>query len=166
MNKSIADASVLYNGDFFRVITMSRGMLLYADPDMPTRLLLPAASDMELGFEVRRALSGSKRISASDFQALLKSGVVQKNKKEIEAVLTNQFSYKSRRDMFLKMKCCDVGIYSDEIQIRPQHHNSIDGYSGISQDGPEILRLAPTVSDDELGAALREGFLRCTSEWP
>jgi hypothetical protein len=102
MNKSIADASVLYNGDFFRVITMSRGMLLYADPDMPTRLLLPAASDIELGFEVRRALSGSKRISASDFQALLKSGVVQKNKKEIESVLMSQFSYKSRRDMFLK----------------------------------------------------------------
>jgi hypothetical protein len=166
MKKSIADANVSYNGDFFEFITMSRGMLGYADPDVPTQVLEPDAADEELGRAARQALAGSKRISVSDFQILFKSGEVQKKQKEREAAIVKRYGYKSRRTMFLNMMCCDVSMYDDGIQIKPLHHNSIDGYSGISQDGPEILRLPSTASDLEVGAALREGFRRCTSEWP
>jgi hypothetical protein len=165
MSKSKANASVLCNEDFFKVITISQGMLNYADPDVAPRLLAPDAADEPLGHAVRRALADSKRIGLSEFQALLKSKAVQNASKEHEAALMSQHGYKSRRAMFINMKCCDVAVYDDRIEIQPQHHNSIDGFSATKQDQAKILSLAIDATDAELGATLKQAFLRCTSGW-
>lgn len=166
MNKNTADASIYYNGDFFEFVTMSRGMLGYADPDAPPSYLTPDATNEKLGSAVRDALSSSKRISVSDFQALFKSGVVQKTQKEREIAVIHRYGYKSRRAVYLNMLCCWISAFDEVIQIQPTLHDSLDGYKGISKDGPEILRIPRSATDTELGTALKEGFRRCTSKWP
>jgi hypothetical protein len=54
MSKSKANTSVLYDEDFFEVITISQGMLNYADPDVAPRLLAPDAANESLGHVLRQ----------------------------------------------------------------------------------------------------------------
>ena len=166
MSKKTLDASVFYNGDFFEFITISRGMMGYADPDVMPKYLPPNSTDEEIGSAMRQALSHSKRISAAEFQALFKSGIVQKKMKEHEDSSIKEHGYKSRRALYLNMKNCTVSQHEDRIEVQPMHHNSIDGFSATKQDISKMLNVNVDASDSELGAAIKEGLCRCTSEWP
>ena len=166
MNKKTLDASVFLNGDFIEFITISRGMMGFADPDVIPKHLPPDSTDEEIGYATRKALSCSKRISAGEFQALFKSGIVQKKMKEHEASSIQEHGYKSRRALYVNMKNCTVSQREDRIEVQPMHHNSIDGFSATKQDMSKMLILNVDASDSELGAAVKEGFDRCTSAWP
>jgi len=161
--KNRLKASVYFNGDFYEFVTMSQGMLAYADPQCSPEFLSPDVSDERLGSTLRMALAASKHVSIAEFQEIFKSGIVQKLAKEREVSVLQQYGYKNRKSLFKFMNCCWVTAQDGEIEIKPTHHKSIDGYSGISNDGPEILVVAADINDSELGAALREGFSRCTS---
>jgi hypothetical protein len=163
MQKIDAAASICFNNDFFRIYTMSRGGLRYGDPDVEPFYLPPDTSNQDLGITLRMAMSKSKQVSAEKFMEIFKSGIVQEKSKEEDKKLMKQYSYKTKRALYRNMDICWISVYEGKIEIKPTHHNSIDGYSGISNDGPEILYLPVTASDEELGAALREGLSRCTS---
>ena len=142
---------------------MSQGMLDYAEPDTPPHYLPPDVDDATLGKTLRIALAASKTVSMPEFQKIFHSGVVQKLSEERNAWAMQYYGYKTKRAMLRKMNCCSVKTYASVIEIKPWHHKTLDGYSGISNDGPEILHLPITVTDAELGGAIREGFKRCTS---
>ena len=99
----------------------------------------------------------------AEFQEIFKSGIVQKIAKEREIELMQQYGYKTRKALMRKMACCWIRADNDKIEIMPSHHKNIDGYTAISNDGAEILFVDRHISDEQLGAALREGFARCTS---
>jgi hypothetical protein len=159
----LARAEVGFNGDFFQVISVSSGMLSYPELTSEVRYLEPDADDSALGDALRLALGESKQVSIAEFQKIFASGEIQRIGEERNKYAMKKYSYKSKRAMFRKMMCCWINISENQIQIKPTHHNSIDGYSGISLDGDEILNLPVNATDAELGAALREGFNRCTS---
>jgi hypothetical protein len=163
MKKIDAISSVYFNGDFFKLQTMSRRGMRYADPDVEPFYLLPDAENQILGQTLRLALSKSKEVSVEKFDEIFKSGIVQEKLKEENKKLMKQYGYKTKRALYKNMNCCWISVYEGKIEIKPTHHDSIDGYSGISNDGPEILYLPVTATDEELGAALREGLSRCTS---
>jgi len=156
-------ATVDFNNDFYRVMVMSQGMLQYAEPSSTPLYLPPEVDDETLGAGLRAALTASKRVSVEDFQRIFASGVVQKLGKENEQYAMLQYGYKTRRALYKNMLFCLISVFEGLIEIKSTHHKSIEIYTGISDDGPEIIRLPVTVSDAELGAALREGFKRCTS---
>ena len=158
-----ACAEAVFNHDFFEITTMSQGMLEYAEPDAPPHYLPPDVDDARLGHTLRLALGASKRASVEEFQKIFHSGVIQQLGKERTAWAMKQYGYKSKRAMYKNMDCCWISVFEGVIEIKPTHHKSMDSYSGISNDGPEILHIPETASDAELGAALREGFTRCTS---
>jgi hypothetical protein len=164
--KNTSRATVYFNGNLYQFITMSQGMLDFAEPDVSPQILMPTATAAELGSALRLALSRSRNVSVPELQEILKSGIVQKNAKERQALLMQQYGYKNRKAMMRKMACCWITANSGNIEIKPTHHKNIDGYSGISNDGPEILYVDTNSSDAELGAALMEGFARCTSAVP
>ncbi len=112
---------------------------------------------------MRLALSKSKRVTTAEFQEIFKSGLVQKISKERDAAIMQRYGYKTRKSLLRKMACCWITADDEKIEIKPTHHKNIDGYSGISNDGPEIIFVAANISDEQLGVALREGFSRCTS---
>ena len=159
-------ATVYFNDDLYQFITMSQGMLDFADPDVSPQILMPTATAAELGSALRLALSKSRHVTVPEFREILKSGIVQKNAKERQALIMQQYGYKNRKAMMRKMACCWITADSAKIEIKPTHHKNIDGYSGISNDGPEILYIDTNSTDEELGAALKEGFSRCTSAVP
>ncbi len=140
-------------------------MLHYPELDAPAQYLAPDVDDTALGNALRNALAASKRVSIEEFQKIFTSGAIQKLGEERTAYVMKQYGYKARRALYKNMMCCWITQVADEIVITPTHHKTIDTYSGISIDGPEIQRLKLDASDAELGAALREGFSRCTSSF-
>lgn len=162
MNKTFR-ASAYFNGDLYKIITMSHGMLSYAEPLAEQQILLPSITDAELGCALRLALSKSRQVPTAEFQEIFKSGIVQKISKERNAALMQQYGYKSHKALMRKMACCWITADDEKLEIKPTHHKSVDNYSGISIDGPEIILISANGSDEQVGAALKEGFARCTS---
>ncbi|MCA1325553.1 contact-dependent growth inhibition system immunity protein [Herbaspirillum sp. alder98] len=161
--RNTSKATVYFNGDLYQVITTSQGMLSYDDPEVAAQILPSTSTDPELGAALKSALAKSKQTPVAQFQEIFKSGIVQKIAKEREIGLMQQYGYKTRKALMRKMACCWITADDDRIEIKPTHHKNIGGYSGISNDGPEILFVDRRINDEQLGASLREGFARCTS---
>lgn len=163
MKKKDAVADVYFNRDYFELRTMSQGMLSYAEPSVLPHYLPPDVDDATLGRTLRIALAASKQVSVEEFQKIFQSGVVQQLGKDRAALAMKQYGYKTKRAMYRQMDCCWISVADGQIEIAPAHHKSLDGYTANKIDGPFPLYVAETVSDAELGAALREGFRHCTS---
>jgi hypothetical protein len=162
MKKPDAVATVYLTELFFELVTMSQGMLRYGEPSAPLHHLPPNASDTALGATLRIALSASKRVSVEDFQKIFHSGIIQKTGEDRTKSTMQKYGYKTKRALYKNMMCCWISVLDGKIEIAPSHHKSLDSYTA-TQDGPEPLFLDASISDAELGAALREGFKRCTS---
>ena len=138
-------------------------MLGYADPDTPPHYLPPDVDDVILGQTLRLALKASKKVSVEEFQKIFHSGIVQRLAKDREVWAMEHYGYKTKRAMYKNMMGCSIEILEGKIEIQPNHHKGMGNFTGISNDGSEILHLPATCTYAELGAALREGFRRCTS---
>jgi hypothetical protein len=163
MKKINGIASVYFNGDFFQIWTMSRAGLRYADPDVEPFYLEPDVDNQVLGNTLRIALSKSKEIVGIKFMEIFKSGRVQEKDKEENKKLMKQYGYKTKRALYKNMDKCSISVFEGNIEIQPTHHDSLDGYSANQNKGPFALLIPETATDEELGAAVREGFTRCTS---
>jgi hypothetical protein len=162
MNYS-AKANVEFNGDFFRIVTMSQGMLSYAEPSADPIYLVPEVSDSELGRSIRRGLSLSRRVTVSEFQEIFKSKIVELNAKARDDWAIKQFGYKKKRDLSKNMDTCLIQVGDGRIEIQPTHQNSLDTYTITKDDGPFPLYVDENVSDAELGATLKRAMTQCTS---
>lgn len=164
MREREAQAEIFLNQDFFKIITMSWGGLTYSDPDVEPLYLPPNIDNATLGATVREALRHSKKKDSDEFMRLYKSGILEQTSKEREKAIMKKYGYKTKKAIYQFMDNCSITAYDDgQIEIQPSHQNSLTGYSGISNDGPEIINTSSSVSDEELGAAIREGFKWCTS---
>lgn len=163
MKKYSAWASVMFNGDFIEITTMSKGMMSYAEPSAAPCYLSPDADDASLGKALREAFSKSQRVEVDKFQEIFHSGIIQKVAKEREAWAMSAYGYKNKRAMFQGMDACSASLSDDKIEIQPLHQKSLDGYTARKDTGPFSLEVPVTATDPKLGAALREGFKRCTS---
>ncbi|MGS0515332.1 contact-dependent growth inhibition system immunity protein [Xanthomonas oryzae pv. oryzicola] len=155
-------AEICFNGDFYRLITMSKGVLRYADPDIEPKYLASDVDDGELGCALRMTFEASRCVSTEDFNKIFHSGVVQERAKEQDKWEVRNYGYKSKKAMMKNMAVCTV-LVGDEIKIQPTHKKSLNGYTIKKDTGPFPLFVPKTATDAELGAALREGFKRCTS---
>ncbi|NSY98265.1 CdiI family contact-dependent growth inhibition immunity protein [Agrobacterium tumefaciens] len=108
MSKPNQFASVEFNGDFFRFVTMSQGMLAFADPDVERQFLPSESDDTTLGQALRRSLGKSKSVSIDEFQRIFKSGQVQKVEKQNASFMMQTYGYKTMKAMLQHMKKCTV----------------------------------------------------------
>jgi CDI immunity protein len=156
------ECSISTNGDFIRIVTMSDGGMSYAEPSAEPILLNPSASDEEIGAAVRLAASRSKTIPPKEFVKLFESRVIHQLGDERELALQKQFGYKSKRAMYKNFKHCSVQFEATEVKVEPSHQKALDGsYSGLHRS--QTIVLPSTITNSELGAAVRDGFARCTS---
>jgi hypothetical protein len=158
-----AMATVEFNGDFFRIITMSQGVLSYAEPSADPIYLPPEVGDAELGNAIRSGWSLSRRVTPSEFQEILKSKIVELNAWDRDARAMEQFGYKKKRDMNKNMDTCLVKVFDGKIEIQPTHQNSPDTYTISKDDGPFPVCIDENVSDTELGSTLQRAMTQCTS---
>lgn len=162
MKKFFARSICFYNGDFFLIATQSTGMFTYGEPNAPLHYLPPDANDAQLGQTLRIALKASKQVAIEEFQKIWKSGILKNNEIEREARMMQEYGYKTKRAMYKHMVTCSVEVADGQIEISPSHSDRKGGHSRNANDEIENVRLPDTASDAELGAALREGFKRCT----
>lgn len=161
--KYSAMAGVEFNGDFFRITTMSQGMLSYAEPSADPIYLPPDVGDAELGNAIRSGLSLSRRVTPSEFQEIFKSKIVELHAKDRDARAIEQFGYKKKRDMNKNMDTCLIKVLDGRIEIQPTHQNSLDTYTISKVDGPFPVCVDENVSDTELGSTLKHAMTQCTS---
>ena len=161
--KDIKRSCTFFNGSFFWLHTQAVGMIAVGDSLVEPVYLAPDVDDVVLGAMLRQCLQKSRHIEMPDFQRMFKAGVFNQLDEERNQAAMQKYGYKTKRALYKNMLCCWISLVDGRIEIKPTNHKTLDAYSGISNDGPEIQHLAVTCSDAELGAALREGFKRCTS---
>ena len=76
--------------------------------------------------------------------------------------LMEHYGYKTKRALFKEMKKCGIESKSGVIDIRPSHHEKLEGWSGEGITEEDHIKLAANSSPAEIGAALRLAFSRCT----
>jgi len=154
-------ASIFFNGDFYCVVSMSNSGLHFADPDEPVQYYEVGVSSEILGEGVRQALLASKKIPPNELKGVLP--IVKKKVEERIASEMKTYGYKDKKALYRKMIACSVGLSDQTLIFYPNHHSSLDGYKGISNDGPEVLRLPLSSSSAEIGFKAKEGLRRCTT---
>ncbi|WP_197388765.1 contact-dependent growth inhibition system immunity protein [Ralstonia pseudosolanacearum] len=163
MEKIGAMATAFSNGDFICIVAQSVGMMAYPEPSASPHYLSPDVGDAALGSALRAALASSKHVSVEEFQKIWNSGVIENIESERDDWIKKQYGYKTKRAMYKNMDTCNVSGIDDRVKIQPTHQKTLDGYTVRKDEGPFPLYVPGAAADAELGAALREGFKRCTS---
>ncbi|PYF83983.1 uncharacterized protein DUF1436 [Marinomonas alcarazii] len=162
MENDYKSAKVYFNQDIFYIITISSGGMSFSDFDAERYYHAKDVSNEKLGESIFKALRASRKITPESFLELFHSGVIQKRGEEETQYAINRFGYKNKRQLCRKMDGCGVSLTSNKIEITPTHHDSLEGYSSVKGQFESIF-LSKDVSNEELGAAVREGLSRCTS---
>lgn len=164
MSKPNQFAFVEFNGDFFRFVTMSQGMLAFADPEVERQFLPPESDDTTLGQALRRSLGKSRSVSVDEFQRIFKSGQVQQVEKQNASFMMQTYGYKIRKAMLQHMKTCTVSSSGSAIEIQPTHRDSLETHRVHKSDSLFPLMVENSASDRDLGAALRQAVRKCTDD--
>lgn len=161
-------ASVSRNQDFYRIYTESGRGLVFPDFEMPQYEHPLDVPNNVLGRDVLAAVMRSRQLGSKEFSAIFQSGIVQRNRDQWERETIQKYGYKSRRNIYRKMDSCSVILLpgSGVLKIQPSHHDTLDGHSSTKSDGLEDVLVSSTGSDEEIGAAVRLAFERCTSSVP
>lgn len=163
MEKSKAWANVTFNGDFYEIKTISKGMLGYGDPDVDPQYLPPNSTDEELGVAIKVALSKSKRLNIEDFQKIWKSGAIEETEKLREKNVMREYGYKNKKSLYKNSDTCVISAFDSYIEIQPTHQDSLNGWTVKKDMGLTPLQISHVATDAELGASLRHAFTLCTS---
>lgn len=165
-------ASVYANTDFILIETNSGYRGSVRDFRGVQHFLKSAASDWELGEAILDAMSHSRFVLSVprkdvwqhpdvEFDQELYDYVkTQERHKAWKADLMRRYGYKTQRALFKGMKHCFVERNNGLITIQPWHHEKLEAWSGLEIDENVILSADSSV--DQIGAALRLAFSRCT----
>ncbi|MEY4077282.1 MAG: hypothetical protein RIQ69_1652 [Pseudomonadota bacterium] len=160
--KNVKRSCVFFNEDFFWIHTQAVGMINVGDPLVEPEYLAPDVDDAMLGATLRQCLQKSRHIEMSEFQKMFKAGVFNQLDEERNQAAMQKYGYKTKRALYKNMLCCWISMFDGKVKIAPSHQKSVESYTA-TKDGPEPFTLHGPISDAELGAALREGFKRCTA---
>ena len=168
-------ASALFNGDFYSVKTYSgfRGGS-HEDYKGIEHRLPPNISDQDLGLAVLDAMARSRWVLGIpregsvyppnvefDSDLYNRELSMERGKKWV-ADLMAQYGYKTKRALYKNMQNCSIDRYGDSIKFMPSHHEKLEMWSRVKDDGIEDVILPVTSTPAEIGAALRLAFSRCT----
>lgn len=157
-------ASIYKNKDFYEFQPLFVGMIGIANPNVPTLIFPADASNTQIGESAKIALSNSEILSMEEFQKLWSEQETMKRiADERYKRLSVTYGYKNKRDFLKDRSCCWLTLKNNQIEIAPTHHKALDEYSVRKDTGPYPLYVQDTISDEDLGRAIREGFTRCTS---
>lgn len=76
--------------------------------------------------------------------------------------MMDHYGYKTKRELFKKMRRCDVEERRGVITIGPNHHEKLEAWGRDKGDGIEDVVIEANCSPSEIGAALRLALSRCT----
>ncbi|NEN76631.1 CdiI family contact-dependent growth inhibition immunity protein [Pelistega sp. NLN82] len=122
-------------------------------------------SDEELGAYVKQKLTESRDIPYEQFYELYQSNTIHNLTKTLEKEMMLLYGYKNRKAIYKNMRFMTIESDKDKMVIIPHHQDSLDGSTTISNEDNTMLSFTydKTISDKDLGIAVREAFNYCTS---
>ncbi|MEQ1976896.1 contact-dependent growth inhibition system immunity protein [Xenorhabdus sp. SGI240] len=158
------NTSISLNEDFYYIRTLSGYRLLAADNTVETIYLPKNISDKELGLSTRYALSQSRLVDPEDSYFFDRDMADIRYKNWIAEAM-KKGGYKTKRALLKKMNRCLVKLLNGKITILPLAHEKLEtwGGKGMPDNCDVEIVLPDSVTDEELGKAVREAFTRCKS---
>jgi hypothetical protein len=164
INPWINSASAKFNGDFISIKTYSGYRMAIADPQASEYLLLPNDSNEILGKAAFKALTDSRFLTIEE-SSKLREASEENYKKWIQKIMS-VYGYKTKRTLFQKMINCSLEMDEGIITIFPSHHEKLEAWSGKGLTEKDYVKVPADSSPEEIGAALRLAFSRCTGPRP
>jgi hypothetical protein len=154
-------AAAYSNEDFLSVETCSGYRQFATDPEGKMILLSLTVSNEELGASILDALSASRFLKLEEISTFFDLTITNQTYDEWVELLIGKYGYKSKRELFKKMKHCLIERVERVITIKPTNHEKLEVWSGkgIGKDDYEVLDAKATSAD--LGAALKRCFDKC-----
>ena len=164
MNKPKA-AFVRINKDFLLVASIIRGMIGMTDPDQDFVFNKVDITDSYFGKLVKEKLDESREVSLQEFQAIFNSEKMKGLQKNLEEEMKKRYGYKNKKSIYKDMSFLSLEQDDLYITISPLHQDSLDGSTGISLPDNSALEFKydKSISDEELGKAIRQALTYCTS---
>jgi len=156
-------ASAVNNVDFILVETYSGYSNVYVDPQGKRIYLEPDVDNLTLGQAVLEALNASRIIPAEEAYDFGDFGWRSNMYKEWIQSAMNKFGYKTKRALFKNMDNCGIKMLGDKITMHPRHHEKLEAWSATENGDKDNVIIPADSSPEEIGAALRLAFSRCTS---
>ncbi|RBH52537.1 MULTISPECIES: contact-dependent growth inhibition system immunity protein [Pseudomonas] len=156
-------AYVKFNDDFIFIETYSGYFNCLPDPEGKRFFLSHSSADSELGGSVLDSLAVSRMIDPKEdlgFFDLRGRVAIQYNEWIADVMI--RFGYKTKRALFKDMKSCSMDAVDGLITIRPSHHEKLEAWSGKGITEKDYVVISSSSSLDDIGAALRLAFSRCT----
>uniref|UniRef100_UPI0036DDB56E contact-dependent growth inhibition system immunity protein n=1 Tax=Photorhabdus sp. RM322S TaxID=3342825 RepID=UPI0036DDB56E len=157
------NARCVFNGDFYSVITYSGYRSLNLDPLGGNHMLSPDTSDEELGTVVFNALSKSRFIPFENLGDFLDNEKGEELYNQWVTEMMGFHRYRSKRQLFKKMKSCNIRLLDGVITITPSGHEKLELWTGKGIVESDYVVIPADSSPEEVGAALRLAFSRCRS---
>ena len=114
---------------------------------------------------VREKLDESREVSLQEFQAIFNSEKMKGLQKRLEEEMKKHYGYKNKKSIYKDMSFLSLEQDNLYITISPLHQDSLDGSTGISlpDNSPLEFKYDKSISDEELGKAIRQALTYCTS---
>lgn len=89
----------------------------------------------------------------------------ERTTKNLEEEMKKRYGYKNKKSIYKDMSFLSLEQDASFIIIAPLHQDSLGGYSGISlpDNSPLEFKYDKSISDEELGKAIRQALTYCTS---
>ena len=164
MNKP-KTVSVIVNNEFLLVTSIIRGMIGMTDPDQDFVFNKVDITDSYFGKLVKEKLDESREVSLQEFQAIFNSEKMKGLQKRLEEEMKKRYGYKNKKSIYKDMSSLSLEQDDLYITISPLHQDSLDGSTGISlpDNSPLEFKYDKNISDEELGKAVRQALMYCTS---
>jgi len=152
-----------YSTSKFLCISLMSGCggLIFLDPDVEPIYMEPNISDKLLGENLRQLTSHFREVSVEELKKIGYSGSINSSFNKRTTWQMKHYKYKNKRELYKDRNYCKLEFIftQSRIVIIPTSRKGVLDKFSILKD--QEVELPITVSDEELGAGLREGFLRC-----
>jgi hypothetical protein len=156
-------SSAVMNENFINIGTYSGYSLSFADPETSDFSFNISVSDEELGKAVVESLKNSRFLELEKAYQLY--DLCKESYPQWVAGLMEKYGYKTKRALFKNMLSCGMRLENGVIIIRPSHHETLEGWGSGKITEKDYVHVSFDAPPEEIGAALRLAFSRCTTKF-
>nr|WP_230088687.1 contact-dependent growth inhibition system immunity protein [Providencia sp. wls1943] len=156
-----AHVSIYRNEYFYFIKTLSWFNLLVYDYTVPVSYLAVDVDNVKLGEVIKELLKKSNKydIRASE-TPISRDGVINAYNQWVKEAC-HKCNLKTKRQFFKNMSSCNIVFERGLFLIKPMLHKKLELWSGDGFTDDDNIILPQTVSNEELGKAVKEGMSRC-----
>ncbi len=77
-------------------------------------------------------------------------------------MLMERYGYKTKRALFKDLQNCQISVKDGIMKIVPLRHTKLEQWEGLGSNNAGAVEIPTDSTTEEIGAALRLAFARCT----